>query len=646
MQLKKTTKIVLCIALAFCLISMIGTACMQGNWGKTDVKTYYVTLAELGKMIRANNETYGKDIQVTFTENKTAQFSFMTLIPKSASESNPVPGVVVIHGGSNTKEMQMNNYIELARRGYVVVAMDMAGHGYSSQAVDEATHGTLGSEAAVEYIMSLGCVDKEKVGVTGHSTGGNSSCFAVDALNTPESTQRIRGLVAQCGTMGASKMRPDSCENLIATIGVSYYDEFDTVYFDSPNILSNDAGKAMITRVYEGLEGNVIDGQWYSPEGPVDAPSNGEAIAVDTAVRMVNPKITHPMFHFTKTGTGIVINGMYSALGTPSGSKYIPESKQIWPVMVAFEFLGLIGFFMLVFPLVDILIETPLFSGIKRKTIDNSNNKFKSAKEIVVVLVTIALLVLISFKTFDKLFPTGSSLVNQSIYAARGTVGNGVGVWTIVCGLVLIIAMIVGYFARRLLANKSDVVANPFEAGALDSVGQFLKTVLFAFTVVALMFVPLYIGRYVFNADFRICSFVAMAPMLKWLPMIFVKYLPWWILFYVPCAIFNANARYSDIPEWASTTICAVSNCLALILYIIIQYSHLYKYAALWSPDGGMAGIAAFAIAPCLAFAAYSSRYIYKKTGNAWAAGTINALIMCLLTIVPNGITSDLLMMF
>lgn len=80
------------------------------------------------------------------------------------------------------------------------------------------------------------------------------------------------------------------------------------------------------------------------------------------------------------------------------------------------------------------------------------------------------------------------------------------------------------------------------------------------------------------------------------------------------------------------------------MVYIIVQYHHLYTYDSLWSPDGGMAAIAAFAVAPCLIFAAYSARYIYNKTGNAWAAGGVNALVMCLITIIPNGITTDLLL--
>lgn len=648
-SIKKHTKIILCIALALCLISMIGSSAMQSNGFKTDVSVFTGSLTEVADMIRENNETYGKDIQITFTESKTAQFSFMTLIPKNASAENPVPAVVCIHGGSNTKEMQLNNYVELARRGFVVVSMDMAGHGYSDQAVDSLTHGSLGSEAAVEYAMSLGCVDETQVAVTGHSTGGNSAASAVTLLNTPDSTQRIRAYIPQCGTMGAAQMAPEALEGVITTIGVAYYDEFDTVYFDSPNILTNDTGKLFIRLVYpEFNDASVIEGQWYTPEGEIAAPQVGQALDADTALCLYNPKITHPMFHFTKAGTGIVIGGVYAAFGTPTGAEYIAPDSQVWPVMVAFQLLGLIGFFMLVFPLAEILINTRVFAGVRRKQLEvRASSSLKDPRELILTIVTIVVLAFISFKTFDKYFPIGTSLVNTTTFPARGTVGNGIGIWTIVCGLVLLVVMVITYFCRRLLYRKTpEAIANPFEAGKLDNISQFLLTMLFAFTVVALMFVPVYIARYVFNVDFRICSFVVMAPELEKLPVVFISYLPMWLLFYVPNAIFNVNTRYKDTPEWISTTICAVANSIALIIYIIVQYSHLYTYDSLWSPDGGMAAIAAFAVAPCLAFAAYSARFIYKKTGNAWAAGAVNAMVMCIITIIPNGITTDLLLPF
>src|ERR1700755_3064545 len=52
-------------------------------------------------------------------------------VPGSATAAHPAPAVRASHGYINTREMQSPFAIELARRGFVVLAMDMVGHGYS-----------------------------------------------------------------------------------------------------------------------------------------------------------------------------------------------------------------------------------------------------------------------------------------------------------------------------------------------------------------------------------------------------------------------------------------------------------------------------------------------------------------------------------
>ena len=100
------------------------------------------------------------------------------------------------------------------------------------------------------------------------------------------------------------------------------------------------------------------------------------------------------------------------------------------------------------------------------------------------------------------------------------------------------------------------------------------------------------------------------------------------------------------MPDWLSTTICAIGNCVAVVIFIIIQYSTLYNTGALWNTSCGMAGIVAFAVAPCLFFAAFSARYIYNKTNNAWAAGMINALVMCCVTLFSTSYNFDYMLSF
>ena len=209
------------------------------------------------------------------------------------------------------------------------------------------------------------------------------------------------------------------------------------------------------------------------------------------------------------------------------------------------------------------------------------------------------------------------------------------------------IMMLLGYAVRKLLYLRSNVeIRNPFEVAKLDSIGQLLKTILFAGVVLILMYIPVYLARYLFNADFRICSFVVAAGSLKRLPLILFKYVPLWLVFYIPNAIMNAGTRYKDIPEWVTTTVSAIANGLSLVIFLFIQYNTLFSTGALWNGTAGMAGIVGFAIVPCLVYAAYSARYIYKKTGNIWAAGMINGALMCFVTTFATRYMTDLVMTF
>lgn len=303
MKALKSAKTWLCIALVLCLLSMVGTACMQGNWGSTKVKTYYVTTAELAEMIRANNAETGKDIQIHFGEDAVNQFSFMTLIPKNATADDPVPAIICAHGGANTKEMQMPGYIELARRGFVVITIDMAEHGYSDAGIDPLTGGSYGMLAAAEYAMSLPCVDETQIGVTGHSMGNQACFFTINALNVEGSTQRIAAWVQGAGSMYAPQMTAETAKGLVWTISVDKYDEFDTLYFSSANILEVPMGTGIVNIVYpEFSDPAVTEYQWYTPEGPVADPAPDQALEADTAFRMINPPHHPPRLPLQQAG--------------------------------------------------------------------------------------------------------------------------------------------------------------------------------------------------------------------------------------------------------------------------------------------------------------------------------------------------------
>jgi dienelactone hydrolase len=132
--------------------------------------------------------------EVFFPAESGERISGLLYRPQGATAAAPAPGILVSHGYINTREMQSPFAIELSRRGYVVLAMDMTGHGYSGGIVG--TDG-FGGPAALRYLQSRPFVDKARIGMEGHSMGGGPVMAA--AAEQPDG---YRAIVLEGSTPG------------------------------------------------------------------------------------------------------------------------------------------------------------------------------------------------------------------------------------------------------------------------------------------------------------------------------------------------------------------------------------------------------------------------------------------------------------
>ena len=155
---KKGAKILILVSIALMLISMIGVSAIQTNGGK-------VTVKELAWETREGLLMYGD-----------------LYIPDGASAENKLPAIVTSHGTYNNKEMQDANFVELSRRGFVVLTIDCPLHGDSEVGVPMVTDedpSKLGIWQGVLMLSELPYVDTERIGVTGHSRGGENCGYAI-----------------------------------------------------------------------------------------------------------------------------------------------------------------------------------------------------------------------------------------------------------------------------------------------------------------------------------------------------------------------------------------------------------------------------------------------------------------------------------
>ncbi len=120
-----------------------------------------------------------------------AKMAYDLYIPKGVDESHPAPAIALTHGYLNSKEFESGVALELARRGYVVMAYDQYDHGDSTwDTPSQFNFYVWSAYDAMEYLNAQKYVLKTSdgramVGLSGHSMGGFSSEIAVawDQLN-------------------------------------------------------------------------------------------------------------------------------------------------------------------------------------------------------------------------------------------------------------------------------------------------------------------------------------------------------------------------------------------------------------------------------------------------------------------------------
>lgn len=142
----RTSIILLAVALFLILVGDLLASAIQTDFGKVKVT----------------------DVRFV-VENSGTEMNALLYVPKSATPQNPAPGILCIHGYLNNSGTQDGFAIEFARRGYVALAIDQTGHGYSAP---PALVNTFGGPDGFQYLRSRDFVDKNNIGLSGHSMGG------------------------------------------------------------------------------------------------------------------------------------------------------------------------------------------------------------------------------------------------------------------------------------------------------------------------------------------------------------------------------------------------------------------------------------------------------------------------------------------
>lgn len=287
--------------------------------------------------------------------------------PDAVSAENKAPAIVVSHGWWNNREMQDANYVELARRGFVVVSIDMYGHGNSSPLInDQLDLGGTGMYDIVKLVADLPYVDQDKIGVSGHSNGARAANFSV-ALDDAADEQLIDAV---------------------------FLVDNDPVYTDADGAYANVYGTRDVGLVADQYDEFFF--RSYSPEGvaltpprdyittpnaqsflnfgadPTDAQQReaGQFYEQDGATRIVyTPAETHPWGTISQTTVASQIEFWERTFGAPTP---IDAGAQVWQIKETATAVGLVGFGIFLVAFTRALLGTRAFAGLRVTETRNS----------------------------------------------------------------------------------------------------------------------------------------------------------------------------------------------------------------------------------------------------------------------------------
>jgi pimeloyl-ACP methyl ester carboxylesterase len=523
---------------------------------------------------------------VRFKGAKGNTMSALVYIPANATEKTPAPGILAVHGYLNSRETQDGFAIEFARRGYVVVALDQTGHGYSDP---PAIANGFGGPDGLAYLRSLPYVDKNNVGLEGHSMGGWTVLAAATAM--PDAYKSIVLEGSSTGKPFAADGTPAWPRNLALVF--SQYDEFSLIMWGSE--YSADVPKSAKLAAVFGVTAPIEPGKLYGD------------IAQGTARVLYTPAIIHPADHFSHEAIGYSLEWFGKTLtgGTP-----LPSTDQIWLRKEFGTLIALIGFVVLLLGTFEVLLGLPAFSVLRANSSDDTAATSMQTGRWWITFWVSALLPAI---TYYPAFALGATWLPASRFLPQSFTTQ-IAVWALI-NTAITLALL------PLL---------PKRAMRKGIVGQSL---LLAIATIAVGYAALWLADVLFKIDFRFWVVALKLPSAtQW--MIALIYLVPFTLFFV-VALHAQHRNFSRLGASPSGHYATMILSLSLGFIILIGG----QYLALWlggklinpvprSPVIPLSTIIGIQFIPLLAVIAIISTFTWRRTGTSLPGALICGLFV------------------
>jgi dienelactone hydrolase len=627
---KKRAIILLCVALALILAGSIGAYLVQTAGGTVQV---------LGLKLPTENGQW-----VTADLFK----------PKTATEENPVPMVVVCPGFERSKETMTSYSIELARRGIAVITIDPYNQGASSstQQRRSATMEGYGVIPMVEYIHdtpNLNYVDKSRIGAAGYSAGGNAVLQSASrfgarkakALRLAERKDSDGGKLVTDAELAAAKaqnkifaifiggyvltLTDDVLSTVDANVGMdyAYYDEgaFRT---EKGNAHMHDAPEAL--RLLNSI---------FTDDKKVSEVEIGKVYGDSTnqTMRVVsNTKNIHPLMPYDTRHVANLIDYFTTVFSLKPS---ISSANQIWWFKELFSLLALAGGFLFLVPFATLLLRLPLFNSLVHPVPSAlpapvGRGKILFWSTFAFSACVACFLFIPMARATAVLFPEASASRQTWWFPER--INNAILLWAVANG---IIGLIIFFLNYKLHGKKHGVT--PAMWGLKTNVKELVKTFGLALVLFATFYALLFASYGIFHTDFRFTFVSAAASFPPKMLIVALEYIPLFFIFYLANSIrVNCGNRFVGQREWVSLLINGLGNSVGLMMILVIQYWRFASTGTVYWTQEWLYTNLLLGVTPMMFLLPYFNRYFFRITGKVWLGPMVTCLIFIMMMLTSN----------
>ena len=365
----------------------------------------------------------------------------------------------------------------------------------------------------------------------------------------------------------------------------------------------------------------------------------------------------HTMIPFSTQTAGEAADFFYNVYGVPSGARFISPNAQTWWIKEGVAGLGIIALFGIMLCLVDILLKTRLFGSLVASDgeITQGPAMIKTVRKQIFYWLTAALTGIFGVwcycskldgwyadSIWKGLIENTTDKFTGVTYLSWTTVAR-LSYWGICCAIFAICLTAFFWLVNRIInmiVHKDDYMnydEHPFAGFKMRSVGNVFKTVLLAGILVATFYGIVNVLWKTMVVDFRIWTFDIRVFKTDRL-LSYLRYVPYFLIYYVVMGALSQNYRVKDLPEWVTTAINVFVN--VGFIMIVVWYSNNYSMniGVVTNSITFRNYCYTYPLIPTVALATIFARRVYLRTGNAWLAALVNATLCAIITCANNSI--------